>query len=371
MILSVVIVVLCCLYALFILWCRYGWTKARKPAHHNSLIHSVAVIVAVRNEEATIDRLLDSLSAQQFPKKNFEIIIVDDHSVDHTAEKVNSFIERNNALNIRLLKSEGVGKKMAIDQGIRQSQSELVLTTDADCFMGKEWIGRMTHPFSDDKIQFVAGPVVLTGATTLFTLIQKIEMIGLVGITGGSMNLQRPMMCNGANLCYRRAAYLEVNGFDGNAFASGDDTQLMKKLSAKDPSSLYYLNDLSALVKSDVQRTFTGFWQQRRRWATKIPLTLSFFTVTIAILAWLVHAGLVISLISLLFNDHELPFLIASFLIKSVPEIIFLNKVSTDFQLRQRTIVVLLAQPFYWLYITLIGAAVPFSKYEWKGRKVS
>lgn len=371
MILSVVTLVLCSLYALFILWCRYGWTKGRKPAHNNSLIHSVAVVIAVRNEEATIGRLLDSLSAQTFPKKNLEIIVVDDHSVDQTAEKVNNFIERNSSLNIRLVKSDGVGKKMAINQGIHHSKSELILTTDADCFMGKEWIGKMVHPFSDDKIQFVAGPVVLTGASTLFTLIQKIEMIGLVGITGASMNQRKPMMCNGANLCYRRSAYLKVNGFEGNDFASGDDTQLMKKLSAKDPSALFYLNELSALVKSDVQKTFAGFWQQRRRWATKIPLTLSFFTVTIAILAWFVHAGLIISLISLLFNDRVLPFLITSFLVKSVPEIIFLNKVVADFQLRQRSIVILLAQPFYWLYITLIGAAVPFSKYEWKGRKVS
>ena len=210
----------------------------------------------------------------------------------------------------------------------------------------------------------------MTSGSGLISILQRMEMIGLTGIAGASILNHRAMMCNGANLCFRKSAYDKVQGYSGSAFASGDDTQLMRKLHSDNPKQLTFVKSGSALVKSHTETSLRSFWQQRRRWATKIPFTLSFFTVFIAVVSFLVHAGLFAGIILLWFYPEFTLIFLSAVIVKSVSEIFFIKKVGKALSQKTLVIVIIFLQPFYWLYITLVGLAVPFSKYKWKGRRV-
>jgi cellulose synthase/poly-beta-1,6-N-acetylglucosamine synthase-like glycosyltransferase len=293
MILSVSILVMTLIYCGFIFWCIKGWNKNGSQTRRSNISRqTIDVIIAIRNEERSILRLLELLSVQSYVKSNFRIVVVDDNSSDNSAGIVNDFFRKHSAINGVLFNAEGEGKKAAMAQAISSSDAELILTTDGDCLVGENWIRAMVEPFSDPEISFVAGPVLLTGGGGLISIMQRMEMIGLTGIAGASILNHRAMMCNGANLCFRKSAYDKVKGYSGSAFASGDDTQLMRKLHSENPKQLTFVKSRSALVKSHSQSSLGSFWQQRRRWATKIPFTLSFFTVFIAVISWFVHAGL-------------------------------------------------------------------------------
>ena len=65
----------------------------------------------------------------------FEVIVIDDHSTDKTAQIVKQFPR------VKLLQLAGEQansyKKMALSAGINAAKNELIVTTDADCIPGK------------------------------------------------------------------------------------------------------------------------------------------------------------------------------------------------------------------------------------------
>ncbi len=370
MIYALLLLALCALYISFLFWCLKGWKTIKNNTSVNILLPTVTVIVACRNEERTIIQLLKTLEFQNYSKEKLNLVIVDDHSDDTTVQVLNDYFAINPTSRIQLVSAAGTGKKEAINQAVNSSTSEIILTIDADCIVGKDWVLTMVKPFANPSVEMVAGPVLLTGKKSWLGVLQQLEMIGLTGISGGAMNNGRAMMCNGANLSYRRSSYLRVNGFSGNTFASGDDTQLMQKLAGNNPASLFYQNVPSAIVRSEIQNSIHLFWHQRRRWATKIPFTLSFFTVLMSILAWFVHVGLFIQMLSLLICPKNYLIFLASVFIKASGESLFLKKVGKGLGVKLNLLLIFIIQPLYWIYITIIGAAVPFSNYQWKGRKV-
>ena len=78
-------------YAFVFLWYTYGWIKLPSSTMSSSLYTTVSVVVAVRNEEKNISKLLDCISKQDYPTSLLEIIIVDDSSTDKTAEEIKIF----------------------------------------------------------------------------------------------------------------------------------------------------------------------------------------------------------------------------------------------------------------------------------------
>ena len=96
----------------------------------------LAVIIPARNEAKNIATVLNSLRFQTY--KNFEILVIDDHSNDATKQ-----IAEN--LNVRVLASEDLpdgwtGKSFALHQGVKATDSELLLFIDADCNLAPELI---------------------------------------------------------------------------------------------------------------------------------------------------------------------------------------------------------------------------------------
>lgn len=93
----------------------------------------VSIIVPARNEEASLASCLASLVAQA--GVNFEMIVVDDHSTDRTAEIAQSFSDKTN--NIRVISAPELpagwtGKNNAVLAGAKQAKGSWFLFTDAD-----------------------------------------------------------------------------------------------------------------------------------------------------------------------------------------------------------------------------------------------
>jgi glycosyltransferase involved in cell wall biosynthesis len=92
---------------------------------------TVSVIIPARNEEASLAACLESLIAEAGIA--FEIIVVDDHSSDHTLEVGLSFSNRG----VRVLEAGPLpigwtGKNNAVTTGARAARGEWLLFTDAD-----------------------------------------------------------------------------------------------------------------------------------------------------------------------------------------------------------------------------------------------
>src|SRR5205085_4199561 len=106
-------------------------------------------------------------------------------------------------------------KKAAIQTGILQSTGELLITTDGDCMMDKNWLATIVSCYELHHPKMIAAPVLLT-ATNFFGRMQQLEFLSLIAITASAIKACKPLMCNGANLAYTKEIFFEANGFDSD-----------------------------------------------------------------------------------------------------------------------------------------------------------
>jgi poly-beta-1,6-N-acetyl-D-glucosamine synthase len=350
-------------YSLLVLMLLAAWWK-RPRLQPNNRQHLFSVIIPIRNERQNISELLRSLSRQSY--KQFEVIVVDDHSDDEVA----SLIDSMNLPNIKVILNDGIGKKSAITTGVKAAKGEMIITTDADCQFSPAWIATI-NKFFDESTQMVMGPVRFQDGQTFFEQLQQMEFASLIGSSASLANIGQPIMCNGANLAYRRSVFFEVAGYDGNDhIASGDDEFLMRKVVHKYGSkAIRFVRDYNATATTSAQSSMSTFVDQRRRWAAKWKSNTSWLAKFAAVsvfvfqIFWLVALGLV------LINFNEI--LLAVILTKVICEFVLLLTYSRFQKNRFNVSVFFTLQVIYPVYVIYIGFTANMFKYSWKGREYS
>jgi len=370
-IISILALCFCAAYALFISACIIGWLQNETAKNLSGETNFISILVPIRNEEKTITHCLESICKQDFPFAQFEIILINDHSTDDSVLEISKFIERNQQLSIQLLnmdsRSKG-SKKEAIEFGVRHAIGEIIICTDADCILPNGWLNQYNSEFRNPAVKMIAGPVEFTG-NGIFEKIQSLEMAGLCGIAAAFIRLGKPLLCNGANLGFRKQIFKEVGGYESSRpSVSGDDTQMMAKVHAKYPYGIRYLRSRESIVRTNANRNMPEFMQQRKRWASKIPVAVPAFTLGIAIIAWCAHAFLFVSILQSVLFPHLWTTALPALALKIIPEFVFLYLLTGFYRNRSVLWLFFPAQPFYLLYIVLVGIGAPFAGFRWKGR---
>ena len=174
---------------------------------------------------------------------------LDDHSTDGTGAIVSDLHPPGMNLTLTRLAdfapSAAAYKKLAIESGVSLASGELIVTTDADCRFHPDWLNTVAVFYQEKQAKFIAAPVrMATTQNSLLATFQILDFIGLQGITAASVAKKFHSMCNGANLAYQRAAFIEVAGFrDIDDIPSGDDMLLMHKIYRKYPDGVCFLKE--------------------------------------------------------------------------------------------------------------------------------
>ena len=335
----------------------------------------VSVILPARNEISVITDCLDDIAQQDYPKELFEIIVSDDFSDDYTVEKVRRWAKEHPELRLTLL--EGVtnarddhGKKKAIERAVAIADGEIILTTDADTFHGRSWIRSIAAAFNKQGVKMVLGPVGFTGEKSMFQKIQQLEFLGIMGVTAGSANLGFSMMCNGANLAYRKQAFYESGGFSGNSvFHSGDDQFLMMKFRRKyGGRSVIFLNKKEAITLTTPCTTWNDFWEQRLRWVSKSKGYRDFTVITAGVLTVGFPFLILIGGLAGIFNPAILFLSFLLWFLKILAEYPLVWLMARFFDRKHLLNYYFAAQVFQFFYSIAVAIAGQFSMYSWKGR---
>lgn len=302
-----IVLIIAALYLILIAAFTFGLYNMKEMFYffNKKNIIKASVLIAARNEEKNIEKLLQSIYNQTFPKELYEVIIVDDHSEDDTKKIVNNFINNYKDINIRLLEAEYEGKKKAISQALHNAENELIMVTDADCELNSEWIESIVAFYQEKKCKMILAPVLLSPANNFFEKMQVLEHLSLIASTAGSASIGFPVMCNGANMAYERKAALEVEKLrhDFN-IPSGDDMFLLEQFVKKYGSkNVKFLLNKSSIVKTKTCRTIKEFFRQRRRWVSKTKS----YTNSKIILTALVVLFFNLSIVSLFLSAFFIP----------------------------------------------------------------
>lgn len=330
----------------------------------------ISVIIPARNEEENIGSLLQALQQQTYAKDFFEVIVINDHSTDKTADIVRQYPE----VKLLELQNDAINsyKKKAIETGIGFSAGELIVTTDADCIPPGEWLQTIaSFKEKEENAVFIVAPVAYSCNSSLLQIFQAMDFMVLQGITGASVYRQFHSMCNGANLAYERKVFYEVHGFDGiDHIASGDDMLLMYKIWKKYPERIYYIKTKEALVFTQPMKTWKDFFNQRIRWSSKAATYDDKRIFWVLLLVYLFNFLFLVLVIAGFWNYQFWLYFLLLWIFKTLVELPFFYSVADFFYKRWAIKYFFFFQPLHILYIIMAGWLGQWGTYEWKGRRV-
>lgn len=362
------------LYVLILIYLRKGWGAIPLFSSSNTSSKHVSILIAARNEEDNIARTIEAVLQQNYPAAQLELIIVDDHSTDKTADIVRTYADRG----VKLLQLQ-VGdklnsyKKYAITKAIEMASGEIIVTTDADCRMGPDWIRTIMAYFDKHDSYLVSSPVAYSEEKSRFEELQTLEFLYLIGLGAAGIGNGNPTTCNGANLAYRRDVFFEMGGFKGiDNLASGDDELFLHKVAEKYADKIGFCKSRDAIVYTDAKPDLASFISQRKRWASKSTKYKDKKVIFLGVCIWLFNLALICSLIGFVILLPNLNWwLLTAFGLKLIIEFIFLLPVlsfAKRLELLKYLPFLTVIHTFYMVYI---GIAGNIGKYDWKGRQVN
>jgi len=359
------------LYGYLLFFYRKNWQSLSNFEVTENVNRSfISVIISARNEEKKIGNLIDSLKVQSYPQSSFEIIVADDFSTDKTAAIVKEF----ELSNLRLMQpgvQENVSsKKKSIEAAIKIARGELIVTTDADCIVPSQWLQTINNFYVEKNAAFIAAPVKFSHNKTALQIFQAIDFLTLQGITAASVAANVHTMCNGANLAYKRQAFIDVNGFRGiDKVASGDDMLLMYKIWKQDPGKVFYLKSEEAIVTTEPMLSWKSFFMQRKRWASKTLIYDDKRIIAALAFVYLLNCLFFVLIAVSFFNSLYWLYVIGFLLLKTFVEWPFVSAVAKFYEEQKLMKYFFFFQPLHIFYTVVVGFLSQFGKYEWKGRR--
>ncbi len=380
LVLTVLSVLLTLVYAGLMLVYGQGWRSLPAwmlPADFAPATR-VSVIIPARNEAERIGPCLEAILAGTYPPDLLEIIVVDDHSEDTTAEVVRDYSRRYPLVRLLSLAGfitpedlPGAFKKKALEIAIAQAGGALIVTTDADCQAGPQWLTLLVSVFQTrPQVQLLTAPVNFHQEKTLFGRFQSLDLLGLMGITAAGIHHRFQRMGNGANLAYRKTVFAEVGGYAGNKQqASGDDMFLIQKVAARYPAGIFFLKNKAATVYTAAEPDLRAFWQQRLRWGQK-NAALPEWPIRLALGAvFLFCWSIILNVLALPFAPAGWPVVLFQLAAKAMTDYWLLRMLCRYFG---RTELLKVFWPCFFLhtgYIAVVGTgSLIFKKFVWKGR---
>lgn len=366
-------------YLILMIALIYGWQQIPEFSPDFSPAETgFSIIIPFRNEAENLPVLLKSLSELQYPFEKFEVLLVDDASEDGSVKICEEFKQNYPQLSIKILENNrqsGSPKKDAISTAIEKAEFEYILTTDADCRVSKLWLQTFNDFIKRDHYSLIAAPVSLFPPPQQgkrpkpFRAFEELDVLSLQAAGAGAFGFEQAFMCNGANLCYRKDAFLKVDGFSGNdKIASGDDVFLLQKFQSR-KYKVRFLKSREATVQTQSQKSFRALISQRIRWAAKAPAYKSLFSKFAGAIVFLMNAGLLVGAVLALMEIWPYYPVLIIFLLKFNVDFALLY-LSAKFFKREDVLRSFfwssLAYPFFSTYVALKSLV---SGYEWKGRK--
>lgn len=337
----------------------------------------VSVIVAARNEEQTIGRLLEQLVQQSYV--SYEVIIADDRSTDGTKKIIEEYQLRFPHLvrlvEIQSLSSDMPAKKHALSKCIERSNGEILCFTDADCVPPKEWMSNLVAAF-DTSVGMVAGyspydeslltetPAASSSRTFFMRFIEYEELKGAAW-SAGSIGLNNAWLCTGRSLAYRRAVYDQVGGFEKIKHSiSGDDDLFLQLVRRETSWAIRYVTDPASHVRTVPPSSVGKFIRQRTRHFSAgrfFPPSMKAFFFLFHLSNLMIFGSLIASLVS-----SNFPLGLWLFDAKLIADFILFAMAASVFRQWRFGFSFLLMEILYIFYNTFIGPLGFITKVEWK-----
>jgi biofilm PGA synthesis N-glycosyltransferase PgaC len=175
----------------------------RRPVFQAPIFPTVSIIMAVRNEEASLPAKLENLRSLKYPVDKLQIVIASDGSTDGTA----TILTANTSTIVPVINPQSNGKASALNAAVRHSTGEILVFQDARQVVEQNVINELVSCFADRTVGAVSGELLLETSVgsspseglgvywKIEKLIRKLESNtgSVVGVTGAIYAVRREL----------------------------------------------------------------------------------------------------------------------------------------------------------------------------------
>ena len=355
-------------YLMLALWLWRGWTMLPR-FEIAGVSETISVVIPMRNEATNIKHLLLDIANQHYSQELIQVVVVDDHSTDHSAAEVETFAKEHPNVELLRLPEGKYGKKAALRYALTYLTGTIVVTTDADCRTTPRWLGTIAAFYTTYHPTMMICPVMFTHGHSFFSRWQALELMSLTGSAAGSAAWRQPIMCSGANLAMERSAMERHADVYDSPLVSGDDMMMMLEIKKNPAERIFYLKSTGATVSTSPPPDLKSFIRQRNRWTSKSKAYTDPGVIIVALIVFVANLTILTCLVAGFFQFRFLWLAAILWTAKMLADRPFMNALCRFWKMEKLMRIFIPAQLIYPFYIVWVGIAGNIAPVQWKGRK--
>lgn len=350
-----------------LLFSNFTKLNNRKKKNQINFQDKISILIPVRNEEAKISNLLESLINQTY--KNIDIHILDDNSEDNTYEIIQKYHEKYD--NIKVYKGEELpdgwlGKNWACQQLSQKANSDILLFLDADLILNSQAIELLMIKYKSSNVGLLSvfpTQITLTIGEKLIVPLMNYILLAMLPLTlVYKSKLKSFIAANGQLMLWRKSTYEKIGGHYSVKGHVVEDIELAKLVKKNNDKVITLLggNYVFCRMYEGFKQSLSGFSKNFYK-GFNLPsvIFLSIF-----------------SLIGLINLFPFVQFIYSQNLFSQIMILLIIfTRINISLLSNQNIIVNLLLHPFQFiLLIVLAFSSVIKTKFGlnlWKGRKIS
>ncbi len=217
----------------------------------------ISIIIPALNEERNIGRCLASIERTVTPKNLFEVIVMDNGSIDRTCSIAERFTDK---LNISVFILKGVSIATLRNMGASYSKGDVLAFLDADCTVSENWMNNALRYFDDDSIGAVGSSHIIPDVASWVARTWDLN-IARKRTKGFTDSLPS------GNLFVDKKKFNEIKGFD-DSLTTNEDFDLCFRL--RDQGYKIYADPQITAVHWGIPSNLKEFYKQTRWHGTNV-----------------------------------------------------------------------------------------------------
>ena len=255
------------LYGIYVLSKNFKRDSIQQDLENGLLISSfpyLDIIVAARDEQYVIQRLVERLFNLDYPSEKLNIFIIDDGSEDETPSILRKLSQKYQKLQIiSRVKNAGGGKSGALNDALRLTTGEWIFILDADAQLKNDTLTRLlNYAYQGSWSAVQLRKSVINGSQNFLTKCQSIEMVMDAFFQVGRLSAGGVTELRGNGQLIKKNILIESGSFNENTVT--DDLDLSLRL-------LLFGSEIGILwdppVMEEAVENFPALFAQRQRWA--------------------------------------------------------------------------------------------------------
>ena len=186
----------------------------------------LSIIISTYNNAVSLVRTLESVAKQDYDKKEWECVVVNNNSTDDTAERVAAFAKANPEVNIKLVAEPQQGLSFARNRGIAESKGQFLAFIDDDETINEGFVSAYIDLFRNHGAFVASGVLKVRYDSKRPKWMSRYteQMIANPFDLGKSIvTVTRTVTPTGGNMAFNREVFNLYGNFDTNLGRKGSE----------------------------------------------------------------------------------------------------------------------------------------------------